>query len=386
MPLDEDIDDALDEKPDDKEEKKPEDKKGIIDEEKKEDETSETTEDTEGGEGDLDKDEDEEEEEIETKPPSLITAAKKEFPNLAKKYPQLIDSYFENQEFKQVFGTVDDAKLAVEKSDVLDGLLGALETGDIEPTLDVMYERDPEGLQQLITNFLPTISKRSPQMFKEAVRPVIQNLLARIAQKAQSNRDEDLMTAVRYINREVFGSSDAPEPTKFEAARRAAAEGNDNKAEKVFYSAIEATIDPIIDKEILAGLDPDNAYPEGLREAALDKIKNRVFEILRSNEGHMRTMTALRKSAAANEYNREYQRKVSRAVINAAKEIIPSIRAKVKKSMIGEGKTERTRTGTPSVPSSNSRTASVDSGGKGSNKFDLKTDSIRDAMDKVLPS
>lgn len=328
------------------------------------------------------------------KAPSLITNLKKEFPTFAKKYPQVIDAYFQLQEYHQVYGSVDDAKLSAEKADVMDGMLSSLDEGEIAPVLDVLYERDPASLSAVVENFLPTLNQRSPELFKKVVAPVVRNVLARVAAQAQRSNDEQLLIATQYINRAIFGDENVPKPTKFESTRREVQRQPEGESptEKLFYNHVTEYIDPILDKEINMGLDPDNAYPEGLREIAIKEIKKRVFLTLRENESHMRTMTALKKSAVASEFSKEYQRKIARAVVNASKEIIPSIRAKVKKKLFGNmsiGKRSTDElTNAPNIPSSNGKPATVagSSNRSASAKFDLHKDSLREAMDKVLPT
>jgi len=90
----------------------------------------------------------------------------------------------------------------------------------MEPTLDVMYERDPEGLKSVIANFLPTINRKSPKLFSLAVTPVIKNVLAKLADEAGTNGNKDMVTAVRLINHALFRDKNVPEPVEFDKKAR----------------------------------------------------------------------------------------------------------------------------------------------------------------------
>jgi len=384
--VDEKLDDALDEKEDKK------DSEIIADDKKEEDKDDETEEEAEGGEVEEEEEEEDEDEEIkeEAKPePSLVTSLKKEFPTFAKKYPQIIDGYYQNKEYQQIFASTEDARIAANQADLLVGLLTSLDEGDMEPTLDVMYERDPEGLKSVITNFLPTINRKSPKLFSLAVTPVLRNVLAKIASDAEDNGNKDLITAVRLINHVLFRDKNVPEPVEFDKKARRSEEDDEERSTinqerfNNFYQAVDDIARPTLRKEIIMRLDPDAALPKGLRNTAVKQVMNRVYRTLRDDVQHMRSMAAMQNSAARNGFSPEYQKKIARTVVNAAKELLPEVLPKVKKRLLGDMKISETVKSERKPQGSSNRAAHEDK------RAEIKKepgDSIRDLLDKALPS
>lgn len=370
---------------------------GDTDSEEEEGETGEgeagdeTDEDDEDSDDDLEDDEDEEDVGGEGKAASqkaaqsLITKLKNDYKDIKRKYPQVIDAYFQAQEYKQVFASVDDARLASDKSDLLDQIAEASTSGDPEPLLDLVYESDKEGLKALVTNFMPTLFRKSPKLFTEAAQPIVDNVFNKLYINAKKNGNKNLGIAVQLCLKAMGANSipDATDFTKVPEGRPVNERTNAvlQQAEQDFYTAIDDIVQPALEREIVAGLGPEDALPEGVREAIVERVKRRVFAKLREDGAHMRTMTTIKKSAQAARFNREYQKRAAREVVNAAKALIPSFRAKEKK-----------RFNLANTGNDNTAKRIPNSGGEGKRvnteaKVDYaKGESIADALNRVLPS
>lgn len=377
------------------EKKDVEGEKDKVPEEGEKDEGGEKKEDLELDDEEDDEDEDEEEPTVrETKEPSTLTKLKKEpgVKELLKKYPEVEDNFFEARRYKEVFATVDAAKVASDKSETFDTLVGHLMNGDISHLLDELHSVDPAVVPVLINNFLPTVHGKSKEMFNNIVSPIISNMLAKVARDAQKAGDEDLLLAVRYINRHVNGDTGIPGFKKIESlsrrsedATRAQQAGLVDK-ENSFYDSVEELVMPQLDAEINKGLDPDNVLTKSMRATLVRATKIRIMKKLANNNEHMHTMTAMKKAARADGFSKEYRKKIARVSVNAALELVPSVRARVKKKMFGNMFEKSERSGEqPDVSGSSPRT--VGKGGSSSAlafdpaKIDWSRTDLRDAMD-----
>lgn len=314
----------------------------IEEEEEKEEEEGETSEEEESEEeSSVEEDEEESvEESKEFKPPSLVTRVKQKYgKEIFKEFPELEDAYFKWREVSQIHGTLEEVKLAHEKANYLDGIAGEIMEGNLEPILDGAYEVNPESVKKIAYNFLPLLHGKAPKLFAEVIQPVVVNYLAKVAKDAQSMGDEQLLIAVRLLNRHTFEDSDIPKQMKIPKIEK---DSNDIRSERAafqaeretnFYSLVEKDSTPSIENAILSGLDPKKVLPEGLRDTAVDKIKDGVFQMLGKDREHMNKMAALKRTAQANGYSPKYVDQVTAEVVKKAKELIPTIRSKVIKEL-----------------------------------------------------
>lgn len=377
----------------------PEEKAPVVPKEKEEPlgEIKEDEEEPERGESEdededsVDDDEDDDDEPAPaTKEPPRIAAIKKEFPDIFKKYPDLKTAFFRVQEYQQVAATPAIAAEAVEAAEVFQQLVKRTTAGDIEPVLDAVYDEDPNGLKLLCKNFLPILHKKSEPLFREVIDPIFNNFFARVHEAGVKNGDQNLALAAKYCKRFFSGSAEIGKPvdikptinqnTEADAVRNEVAQ----RDQLVFYQQCQELAEPELDKYINDGLDPDNVLPEALREKTIKEIRELVYKRLKKNDGHIRTMVALQKSAKLNGYNKEHRKKIAKAVVRAAREIIPAARAKVRKEMLGN-LLDKNNTGDPSIPAGSGKTPNV--GGEkvpaSGKQIDWSKTSIREALDQV---
>jgi hypothetical protein len=390
--------DALDlDAPSETDDKIDEDSDASSEEESPEDDESTEEEESESSDKDESKETEEEPESTskEFKVPSLITRVKQKFgKEVFKEFPELEDAYFKWKEVSQLHGTVEEVKESQEKALYLDQIGEKLVEGDIEPILDAAYEADPNSVTKIAHSFLPLLREKSPKLFSQVIHPVVVNVLAKVAKDAEAMGNENLLTAVRYINKHMFDDDGVPrrmELPKFDKGNdEVKQERNKLAAEREFnfYSNVESKSDPVISRIVAKNLDPKGRLPEGIREVAINNIKAMVYQMLTSDKAHMSKMAALKRTAMANGYNGNYAENIAKEILASAKELIPIARGKVVKKLgiekilykgEGDGKVDK------SIPSHSSGTISTGSGGKLEvDKIDWGKTSIRDAMDAAI--
>lgn len=353
-----------------------EDREGDKDEEEEEEELSET--DEEDDEGDV------EDPIKQARSTSIITKVKEKYKGIFKEFPELKDNFFIAQEMKQVFPTVDDAKNAQIKGENFDKLSEMIFTGNVGQVFEEIYKEDPAALKTVVTNFLPTLSKKSKALFTLAVTPVVQNLFHQIASAAKQSNNEQLMLAARICMQHISGAPNIPPraDVNIDVQENLGPTPEGIQAFNNFYGAITDNTVPFIKREILKDL-PDN-LSKGLRRTILQKSYKRVLRTLENSPTHMSTMKTLANAAIKRGYPDELKKRIRREIIRNAREVIPSIRTKTLKSLgvaVGGVNSDPKIT---NLPNSNNQMRNV--GGKtpiakDAPNIDWSKTDLRDALD-----
>jgi len=182
-----------------------------------------------------------------------------------------------SKEYQQIFASTEDARLASNQADLLTGLLTALDEGDMEPTLDVMYERDPEGLKSVIANFLPRSIANRPS-YSLCSNSSNQKRSAKLADEAGTNGNKDMVTAVSANHHALFRDKNVPEPVEFDKKARRSEEDDEERSNinqerfNNFYRAVDDIARPTLKREIIMRLDPEKRFLKDCVEPLSSKL------------------------------------------------------------------------------------------------------------------
>src|SRR5262245_34112750 len=79
------------------------------------------------------------------------------YPNLFKDFPQLENSYYRDQQFTEMFGTVKDAQAVAEKAETLDKFEGEILDGNIRNVLKAVKEESPNSFLKVVDDWMTTL-------------------------------------------------------------------------------------------------------------------------------------------------------------------------------------------------------------------------------------
>lgn len=320
------------------------------DELEEEDELEDLTEEEDGkgkekeGEEDL---EDEEEEPLSTghERPSFKEISTK-YPKFFKEFPAVREALGRERAYTEVFATVEDAKEAGEVIGDFRSLEQSILSGDSSVLLSNLHDRDEKALNKFAKNFLPTIQRGNPQLFSTIVTPYISRVLRNALQNAEAAGNKQLALAVGHIAKFVYGDPDGrvpddPKEEKDNLEESSVVKGLAEENRKLafntlsrFASDIKNRTEKVIEKNILATIDPENALPEFMQEALVGKIIREIQQSLNADTSHTRLMTSLWNKAKKNGYTDEDRSQLISAFLARAKKILPSIRDKHKKEVL----------------------------------------------------
>lgn len=174
----------------------------------------------EEGEGEEEKPPDELEElEEEIKPPTeeqleLVTPVRRreilaKYPNLFKDFPYLEKAYYREQQFTELLPTIQDAKEAVNKAQVLDSFeQDVIIGGNTENILRAVKDESPEAFNKIVDNYLPTLARVDQNAYLHVLGNVTKHTIMAMVNESRRSNSDILKSAAQILNQFVFGSSD----------------------------------------------------------------------------------------------------------------------------------------------------------------------------------
>ena len=107
---------------------------------------------------------------------------KKEFPELFKKFPSLKHAFFREQQFTELFPTVEDAKAASEAQAQLEEISETVVSGDVGAFFTSLKNESEDGYKKFTGNFLPTLAKADKDLYLDVISPEVSLSLIHISE------------------------------------------------------------------------------------------------------------------------------------------------------------------------------------------------------------
>ena len=269
------------------------------------------------------------------------------FPDLFKKFPSLRDIYYREQEFSQIFSTVEEAKNASSGASSFDSVSNKIFNGDIEGLLSAVKQVDETAFGKLAQNVLPAIYKMSPDLHWQATLPMLQNLVRGFWIEGQKRGNDNIKNSAEYLSDFIFGDikvargeknlvPEAPKQTEEQArfeqekARYAMTRLNDfsNSVKSSSGNQLRSFVDD--DK-----VDPDGIFSNFIKETIVGKVLQEVDNQLVADKAHMKYMNSLWNKARENGFGDEWKSRIISAYLARAKSLVPATRAKFVSEAMG---------------------------------------------------
>lgn len=345
---DKDDKDNKDNKEKPKEKEKPEEKDD-------EDDEKLETKDEEDDDDELDDFDEPDDEKLELMTPVRRKEILGKYPTLFKDFPYLEKAYYREQQFTELLPTIQDAKIAVEKSNSLDAFEADLLNGESEKLLSGLKEANKESFNKLVDNYLPTLAKVDSDAFYHVIGNVIKNTIISMTSEAKrlglgdDGDGQSLQTAALILNRFVFSTSDfvAPTPLSRSDGKKDEKEERISEREKAFNQKqfdtarndLSTRVDNVIKATIESNIDPKSSMTDYVKKMAIRDAQESLNKLLEEDSRFQTIKDKLWESAFSSDFSTESLNKIKSAFLSRAKALLPEVIKRARNEALkGSGK------------------------------------------------
>lgn len=359
----EDIIEFMEDEDDDKEEIPLEGKDGEKKAKSKDEESeSKRKEPDDEAEGEEEEDEVDElaELELETEEPTdeqleLVTPVRrreilKKYPTLFKDFPYLEKAYYREQQFTELLPTIQDAKMAVEKSQTLDNFERDVMSGSTENVLKAVKETDVNAFNKIVDNYLPMLAKVDEKAYFHVLGNVTKHTIIAMVNESRRTNNEQLQSAAHLLNQFVFGTSDFQPPTTL--SREAKPEENAREKEiseremafvrrgfEASRSDLNTRVNNTLRNTIDANIDPKSSMSDYVRRNASRDALDSLEGLLSKDARFKSLVDKLWEKAFQSNFSKESTDRIRSAYVSKAKTLLPSVIKKARNEALrGTGK------------------------------------------------
>ena len=358
------------------------DKKPSLQKEKTQEKTPTTEEPEEDGEQAESDDEGEEvdeltelEEEIKEPDPDkleLTTPVRRreilaKYPNLFKDFPYLEKAYYREQQFTEVFPTIDDAKLANDKSSAFDNYVGQLFRGDTKDILKTIKAENENSFHQIVDNYLTSLYEVDEKAYYHVLGNINKMTIAHMIQEGKKSGNDDLTEAAKILHQFIFGNKEWTPPGKLAKQQANGDESVSNERQQWMrekyqntQSDLQSRLENVLTATIDQNIDKTNSMTPYVKKAACQDAMKDLQRLINSDSRFQALQTKLWEAAFKDNFSKASVDRIKSAFTAQAKTLLPSVLKKARNEAL-RGLGKRVKDDSEDVNDGSTRTQRPDS-------------------------
>jgi len=285
------------------------------------------------------------------------------YPKLFKDFPYLEKAYYREQQFTEVFPTVNDAKVAVEKAQIMDQIEQQVMGGDITQVLQAAKNENHEAFLRIADNYLPALRQVDQQAYYHVLGGVIKDTILTMVKegRALGQQGAPLQAAANVLNQFIFGSQnfqphtplsrqDRPEDRQRESQLR-------NYEAQQFKEKFESTrddlqsrADNVLKSTIDQNIDPNKSMTDYVRNHAKQEAFDTLETLISKDTRFRGLIDKLWEKAYEKRFDKESTDRIKAAYLSKAKTLLPTVIKKARNEALkglGRSRDEDTEDMTP---------------------------------------
>lgn len=276
------------------------------------------------------------EEELEIKPEDLgftQPVIRKElltaYPDIFKKFPHLEKAIYREKEYGSLFPTIEDAKIVVDKANLLESYQGDVLNGNLEPLLKTVKEANPSGFGKLVDNYFAVLDRVDPYARLHVIGNIGKQIIYEMGVQGQQLNNENLKGAAVILHQFLFANNQFTPPQPF--SKEQPAQNQELEQQKAAllqnqfqtvlideYTRASGAIRAAIEKNI----DPKNSMPEFVKTTAIEKCIETVEKAIVSDSRFRGYMNSLWQRAHESNYSAASRNKIRTAYLSKAQSVL----------------------------------------------------------------
>jgi hypothetical protein len=258
------------------------------------------------------------------------------YPNLYKDFPQLERAYYREQKYSELLPTIEDAKLAIEKANLLDQYDKDIMSGSTETLLTQVKDTDKEAFAKVVDNYLPTLYKVDQHSYYHTIGNVIKHTIISMVRDGKEQDDSELGQAAAVLNQYIFGTSQFTHPQRLskeeveddgkKEREQEISQREKDFLEKQFNSArdgLGTKVDNILKATVDKAIDPNSTMTDYIKKNATREVLDGLEDLISRETRFRAAYDKLWERAFDNDFDKESMDRIQSAYLSKAKTLLP---------------------------------------------------------------
>ena len=289
------------------------------------------------------------------------------YPQLFKDFPYLEKAYYREQQFTEIFPTIDDARTSVEKSKAMDSIERDVMDGNIASILNAAKNENQEAFLKIADNYLPALRAVDQQAYFHVLGNVIKDTIITMVKEGNELGEQGapLKAAANILNQFIFGSQ------KFTPAQPLSRQSKPEENERVeqqrqqehnrvmsqFTSVrddLQTRADNVLKSTISENIDPHKTMTDYVKRTAVREAHEKLEDLMSKDTRFRGLLDKLWEKAFEKGFDKESTDRIKSAYLSKARTLLPSVIKKARNDAL-KGLGRRVREDEDEEPASEKR-------------------------------
>lgn len=292
------------------------------------------------------------EEQLELTTPVRRAEILKKYPTLFKDFPYLEKAYYREQQFTEIFPTIQDAKTAVDNNETLASFEKDLESGNTEVILKAVKASNPKAFAKIADDYMTTLMKVDEGAYHHVLGNTIKHTIVAMVEEARRSENDGLRAAASLLNQFVFGTSEFKAPARL-TVNEPENKSDDDKVsdrekqfiERAFETSkgeLNTKVNNVLKSTISQNIDPKESMTEYVRKNATRDAVEVLEGLIKKDSRFTVIIDKLWQQAEKTNFSAASIDTIKRAYLSKAKTLLPAVIKKARNEALkGMGKRVR---------------------------------------------
>ncbi|MET0785350.1 MAG: hypothetical protein ABWY25_01420 [Paenisporosarcina sp.] len=273
----------------------------------------------------------------------------KKYPTLFKDFPYLEKAYYREQQFTQVFPTIDQAKDAYDKAVTLqnfeDDIVG---NGNQRNILKLIKENNPKAFNKVVDDYMENLAEIDEPAYHHVIANLTKHTIKSMWHEGKASQNLKLQEAAVILNQYVFGSSIYKPPVRLSGSEEEGEKAAEisNREREVIRTAFEGAstdvntrVNNYLKSNIEANIDPSKSMTDYTRKNAVKDAIDKINTLIEKDVRFKGLADRLWEESARNNFSKATLDKISKAFIARGKSLLtPVVKSVRNEALKGSGR------------------------------------------------
>jgi len=257
------------------------------------------------------------------------------YPDLFKKFPAIEKSMYREKAYSELLPTIQDAKIAVSKAELLDKYDSEFAEGSTESILAAIKESDKTIFAKVVDNYMSNLLKVDQHAYYHTIGNLIKHTIISMVNDAKEQNNEELSDAAAVLNGYIFGTNKFTYPTTLsqdevtDSGKKQDQEIDQRETaiiQRQFNSAqddLGGRVDTILKNSIDKAIDPNESMTGYVKEIATGKVLKGLEDLIARDTRFRSIYDMLWERAFNNDFDKESMDRIKKAYLSKAQTLLP---------------------------------------------------------------